>query len=645
MSRITREWYPRRHAGKKHGAFPVALLAALAVGCTSAGTVAETSEASTPAAVAEASAAIPAGELEALCTTEALQAVAAKVSTKVTVESLPPNHMPGPILAGGARFTPAAGDIPAYCQLTGSFVTNPESGKTAGFLATLPANWNSKYFQIGCAGHCGNFAVSNPATPFITVSTQGEPGDILARGYASFATDEGHVGFSSGQWAIDDTGKVNQDAIDDFLYRAHKVLSVAGKEFTEAFYAQATKQKPEIAYSYFSGCSGGGRDALVAALRFPEAFDGIISGSPYADMAATAYQGTGLSLAGMRSPGADVPPELFALIDPIVVAQCDAVDGVKDGVIQNPMACDFRPEKDLPRCAEGKPGSDCFTTEQIQTLSAVLTAITDETGQVIQPGYSVSNLQASFRNASPPENPDAKDPWPDSGNPATGGGSMGTLGNAAIKVLAHRNDPSFYTREILSFTEGGTGPVTGFRVVVPREEVDFSERQLQMGIGAIPDELDELIELDHKLMIWSNLSDQLLTPYMAINYYKELAAMYGGYQKLQRNVRLFGLPGTAHCSGGLIVAPGSFDATAAMEQWVEEGKAPNALIATQYEATPFGVEFSRPTGRTMPLCQFPQMARYSGKGEVDDAANWSCPEGDKRMLEIGESGRQAGVLR
>lgn len=583
-------------------------------------------------------------DLAALCKPEAVQAVASKLATAVTVESLQKEQMPGPFLPGGAGYKPAANGLPAYCQVTGRFVTNPKTAKTANFLATFPANWNGKYLQIGCGGHCGTFAVSDPATPVVTITTQGKPGDIIARGYAAFATDEGHVGFSSGAWAIKGPGEIDQEAVDDLLYRAHKVLSQMGKEFTTAFYAQAARSAPTIDYAYFTGCSGGGRDALVAASYFPEAFDGIISGSPYANMAGTAFQGTGVSLATIRSPGADVSPELVALVAPIVMKQCDALDSVADGLIQNPMACDFLPARDLPRCTDDQPGSDCFTKEQIETISTVLTAVTDEKGNVVQPGYSVSELQAAFRMSTPPADLNTPDPWPDTGNPATGGGGMGTLANGTLKVLVHENDPAFNTRSLLAFDEGGTGPVTGYRVVVPRKEVELAEQKLRMGI-AFPENAANLLKHDHKLLIWANLSDHLLTPYMSVNYYKRLASEHGGYDKLQKNVRLFGLPGTAHCSGSLLVGPGSFDALQAMENWVEKGEAPNGLLATQYPATMFGADFSKPSTRMMPLCMFPQMARYSGKGDVNDAANWHCPADDSGLLTLGESGKQAGVVQ
>jgi feruloyl esterase len=181
--------------------------------------------------------------------------------------------------------------------------------------------------------------------------------------------------------------------------------------------------------------------------------------------------------------------------------------------------------------------------------------------------------------------------------------------------------------------------------VVPQKEVARAIAAGHLAIGHFPRNAAKLIAQNRKLMIWHNLSDEKLAPYMSINYYKELARLHGGYDRLQRNERLFGLPGTPHCSGGgLPVGPGSFDALTAMENWVEKGEAPDALLATLYEPTFYGVDFGKPLGRTMPLCKFPEMARYKGSGDVKDAANWHCPSDDRRMLQIGESGRRAGVI-
>jgi feruloyl esterase len=315
-------------------------------------------------------------------------------------------------------------------------------------------------------------------------------------------------------------------------------------------------------------------------------------------------------------------------------------------LIQNPMACNFRPEKDLPRCPGDKPGEHCFTRAQVESLSTLLTAVTDHQGRVVQPGYSVSEVQGAL--LAPPANAGQPNPWPDAGNPATGNnGGMALLGDSVIRVFAHRNEPAFHTPSVISFGSGGKGPVTGFRVIAPAAEVAKANAAMRMGIGDIPQNAGRLIQQDRKMLIWVNLSDHLLTPYMSINYYKRLAAMHGGYAKLQKNVRLFGLPGTAHCSGGgtaVPPGPGSFDALSAMEDWVERGQAPDSLPATLYKTDQFGAHFDKPLGRTMPLCKFPEMARYSGNGDVNDAANWRCPAGDTGMLKIGLSGRQAGVI-
>jgi len=163
-------------------------------------------------AVAPPPAAKVALNLEAACQPEALQAAAARRSPKLTVKPI----RNGPALTGGTRLTAAAKRLPAYCQVSGSFVTNPKTGKTANFLATFPANWNGKYLQMGCSGHCGQFAVSNAAADLVTITNQGHPGQIIEKGYASIATDEGHEGFDGGIWAVKGPGQVDEDAIEDF---------------------------------------------------------------------------------------------------------------------------------------------------------------------------------------------------------------------------------------------------------------------------------------------------------------------------------------------------------------------------------------------------------------------------------------------
>jgi feruloyl esterase len=584
---------------------------------------------------------LPAGgkvNLETFCRAQTIQAAVSKLSPTVTVKEV----SNGPKMSDGARFTAATNDWPAYCQVSGSFVTNPKTGKTANFLATLPARWNGKYLQLGCSGHCGQFVVSDPAKPISTITNQGYPGESIIKGYASFATDEGHEGLAGGTWAIKASGHVDEDAIEDLYYRADKVLSRLGKQFTVAFYTQATKKPQKIARSYFNGCSGGGRDAFVAASYFPEEFDGIIAGSAYNPRGA-AFQMAGVPVATLRSEGAYVPPDLIHRIDPIVKAQCDSLDGVEDGLIQNPAACNFRPERDLPRCDGKTPSDRCFTQAQIETISTALTAVTDEDGNLVQPGYSVSEVQdATFLTPKRPTDLADKDPFPNTDTGSVAGGYW-PLADAFLKVLIHHNDPNFYTRSLFTFKSGGPGAVTDYHIVVPKAEVDKVRTDAHMGIGHFPENATTLIQLNRKFLIWHNLSDQTLSPYMSINYYKSLAKLQGGYAKLQQNVRLFGIPGSGHCSM-MGVGPDNFDALTAMEDWVEKGKAPDALLAALYDPNSPNIDRSKRPLRTMPLCKFPEMAHYSGKGDIKDAANWSCPPDDTSMLKVGESGKRAGVI-
>lgn len=592
-------------------------------GCTSAPVPIETAQTILP--------------IEQSCNSESAKAIANIVSG-ITIADIPN----GPSFASGVKYVPATDKLPSYCQVTGSFVTNPKTGKTANFLATLPANWNGKYLQYGCFGHCGSLMLNDAASPLSTVINQGLPGDALVKGYASFGTDEGHTGSGGGSWAATGDRQADQDAIDDFLYRANKVLAHVGKKFTSTFYSHASAHKSTISRSYFAGCSGGGRGAMIAAAYFPEEFDGVIAGSPYLDMAGVGVQGVAGALSPIRSPSADISPELISRIDPIVKAECDKLDGVEDGLIQNPAACNFRPERDLPRCGPSTPKNQCFTDAQIKTVSTVLTAVTDEHGRVIQPGLSVSDFQYAMRVSTPPLNPLADEPWPNSDD-YSGGNGLYPLGEAVIKVFARQNDPAFHTRSLFKFKDGGSGPVTAFRAIVPAKDAAQTRAGVRAGLADIPEDLSPFIQQNRKLLMWHNLSDQLLTPYMSINYYKRLAAINGGYEKLQNNVRLFALPGTTHCAGPSS-GPNSFDALTAIENWVERGIAPEALKANLYEAKGPLLDFTTLPHRSMPLCKFPEMAHYKGTGDVKDASNWTCPVGDTSMLKIGESGQQAGVL-
>lgn len=552
------------------------------------------------------------------CTPSVLQAAAEAGGTGIAVGNIA-NWMTGAELENGARYFPSTEQMPAHCQVSGKYVTNPETGKTANFVATFPRDWNGKYLQYGCFGTCGFIALNDATSPVVDIIAQGRPGDSLRKGYASFGTDAGHEGRESAAWAVEEDGGVDQDAIDDFLYRATAVLAEEGRAFTEAFYEQVEGNSRPVQRAYFTGCSGGGRDALVAASYFSEQFDGIIAGSPAGDFGGLAFHSAAIEKAIGRSDSAAVSSEQVALINSLVDQQCDGLDGVVDGLIQNPAACNFVPERDLPRCDAENVDRLCFTAEQLETVSVFISAVTDENGVLVQPGYSISNLMMSGLEDR------IKD---------------------VIKVFAFNNAPAFDLQAVIELQEQEGPGGTFYRAVVPSEVVATVRSALQKGIGTDPQKLSNLVDTGGKLMIWHDLSDQLLTPYTSINLYKRLAESHGGYDALKEQVRLFGLPGTVHCSGGMGgVGPNSFDALSALENWVENDVAPDALVATYYPGTPIGGKnFSAPPGRTMPLCAFPARAHYQGHGLVEDAENWRCDVATDAMLETGESGRRAGVM-
>lgn len=607
--------------------------------CTAAAIAVGTGAAALTGHAADKPSARPAAvDLTAMCRAETVQAIAAALPGSVVVKEIPN----GPKLSGGTAYVPAAGKLPAYCQVTGSYVTNPRTGKTANFIATLPANWNGKYLQLGCSGACGVLLMNNAASPPITITAQGYPGQIIEKGYASFGNDLGHIAGGGGalsmSWAVKGPGKIDEEALTDFNYRADQVMARMGKEFTRAFYSRASGAPARIAKSYFNGCSQGGREALVAAARFPEEFDGIIAGSPAIDFASIGFQTGGATVATLRSSDANLTPQLMDLFSRTVTAQCDALDGVADGLIQNPAACNFKPERDLPRC-DGGNADQCFTKAQAESISTFISAARDEQGHLVQPGYSISEASSGFAPLKRPDDLANPQPW-SAEDPASG---FWGLSEGLIGTLAHRNDPAFRMRAIFSYISDDRG----FHTVVPRAEVELARSVMGAGNPTAAD-MRRLLRSRTKLLMYHNLSDQVLTPYMSINFYKRLAALHGGYAKVQRTARLYTLPGTGHC-GMSGVGPTNFDAIGAMEDWVERGAAPNALLARQLDPKVSNVimgkvDWSQPALRTMPLCMFPQMARYKGAGDVKDAANWSCPAGDTSMLRLGDSGRAAGVI-
>lgn len=445
----------------------------------------------------------------------------------------------------------SAGDtLPSYCRVTGTL------SRTIGYEIRLPTQeWNGKFYMTGCGGFCG--AVNADACNF-----------ALARGYAIAATDGGHTaGSGDGSW-----GYNNRRAEVDWAFRAVHTVAGHAKRTIRSFYGESP------AYSYFSGCSGGGREALMSAQRFPGDFDGIIAGAPanYQAYLAGVSQ-TWIEQAQFDTDGNRVfTVEDARLVGQAIYAACDDIDGLADGVIDDPRACDVQPtELACPRHGEA-----CLEPAAVEALTKIYASPTDTDGNVLYPGGL----------------PPGSEPlWPGFsvgfGDGLSGGGNFA---QEYLRYLAFPRDPGL-DYSVLDFDFD-----TDVAKLRPYARLYNATRPSLAGFEAT----------GGKLLLYHGWADPLITPYGTVAYYEALAANSGGLDATQAWARLYMFPGLGHCSGG--PGPNQFDLLTPMEEWVERGIAPEAIVATG------GVV----PDRTRPVYPYPRVARYDGSGSIDEAANF-----------------------
>jgi feruloyl esterase len=529
-------------------------------------------------------------------------------------------------------------DVPEHCQVIGAVATSgdcPTTGPwatgcgsgSAEFRLNLPPVWNNKFLFEGCGGNCGSVT----ATSVNSV----DAAEALGLGYAVVNTDTGHEQDPATillTWAVsDDTPPVvNASAIIDFYYRAVHQVTVATKQYVELYYGAP------IGRAYFDGCSTGGRQSMVEGTRYPDDYDGLIVGDP-----AISYQNGRFSTIkqglAFVPAGTYIPPATAVQVDAAVMASCDALDGVVDGLIQNPAACNIQPSE---LAAQG-----VLTTAQANGLQAYILPETDTSGLPLFPGMPISDLStANFVTpgtndelTTAPPFPTAAEPWGAATCPyATCGGlgpSAWSLGEVGIKAYVEQNQffdvnpngPTPNWPQTVSATGNTVSPATVAQVYAA------------VGLGSADDpyQLMKFLKKGGKVVWYHGGSDSLIPPFISYWYHEQLASLMGGYGPTQDSVRLFIEPGMDHCSGG--VSPNSFDTLQALDKWVTKGVAPEGILATAPTTT------LPSSGRTMPLCKFPEEASYSGSGNVYSAANWSCNPDDTGMLAVGVTGLTSGA--
>ena len=505
-----------------------------------------------------------------------------------------------------AKTVAANGPTPAYCAVVGKLATTGEGAGpgAAGFELRLPSNWNGKLLFWGVGGLAGATYADFSANP---VDLQA----ALPKGYATVITDQGHQGEGTdARFALLAKGQPNWPARADYEFRATHQVTLAAKQLAKSYYGRP------VGRAYFDGCSNGGRQAMVEATRYPEDFDGVIAGAPFLDLqvitgAAAKYK------ALFAKPGSYLPASALPALDAKVLAACDAADGVSDGLIQNPAACNVKPS------ALGLPPA------QTADLTTYLSALRDQQNRVIYPGFSITD----FANGGmdrwsvgyvAPTAPGTAEPW---GNDGFKPAPVGFQFTDHILKYYYALDPSYDYRSF---------PVTAAATATDAAIRAFDDKTSRAD-AARASLYDRFIAQGRKMIWYHGLSDPALPAFRSFVLYEQLAERHRGYAALQANMRFFAVPDMQHCVGG--PGPDLFDTLGPLEAWVEQGRAPDALVAAHYPNDKPGPGVV--PDRTMPLCPFPTQASHAG-GDVMKATSWSCAPNTK-MLDVGLDGRLAGL--
>lgn len=448
--------------------------------------------------------------------------------------------------------------LPAYCRIEGVLnrragVGGEEFGIT--FVLAMPDKWNGDFVMQGGGG--SNGVVIAP----LGLNAAGDTPGLL-RGFAVVSTDTGHKSHRPG---FDFGFMRDQQAYLDFAYLANAEVAALAKQLIAQHYG-----KP-AAFSYFSGCSTGGREGMMLSQRYPTVFNGIISGDP--------AMRTGLSnlaigrwipiafnqVAPKDANGKPIIEQAITdndrkLIKDALMKKCDASDGVTDGLISDPLACDFDPER---LACNGEKNDSCLAPEKAAAIKKAL------------------------------------------GGPKTSSGTQ--VYPAFLYDTGITDGPPF--RGLLSPGPGIFGPApTDMTFDVDKEAL----ADIQPLVDSMSTNLTTFSGHGGKLIFYHGDSDPWFSPLDTFGYYKDMAAANGGLETVLKWSQFYFVPGMSHCAGGQ--ALDQFDLLGAMVDWVEKGTAPPSVMAT-------GKAFP---GRSRPLCAYPRHAHYKGQGDTQDANNFEC---------------------
>lgn len=494
-------------------------------------------------------------------------------NTTLTAESVPagPFALPPGLPANSV-------DVPAFCRLRGEAKPTPDS--LIKFEVWLPAQWNGKFEQIGSGGLAGSINL------FVLAAA-------MKKGFATAGTDDGHQGSPvNGVWVIGHPEKVK-----DFGYRAVHETNEKAKQIIAAFYQRAPK------YSYFNGCSEGGREAMMEAQRYPDDFNGILAGASALKwtelMAAFAWNAQALN-----NSSSFISPGKRNAVREAALAACASQDGVKDNYIKDPLSCHFDPAVLL--CKDSDSDA-CLTSDQLAALKKIYAGPKNpQTGKQISSGYE------------------------------PGAEGVPGIPGIAFDSYVYGTGPGMSLDAIFSTAFYGgfvfENPKWKFSDLNFDKDIATTEEKVGASLNALNPDLSAFRKHGGKLIQYHGWNDGSPSPHHAVEYYDDAMAKMGGFKSTSKFYRLFMAPGVMHCGGG--AGPNMFgnmlDFTApddpdrnifvALERWTEKGVAPERIIATKYADD----DPTKSVEMTRPLCPYPQVAKWMGKGSTSDANSWVC---------------------
>jgi feruloyl esterase len=455
--------------------------------------------------------------------------------------TLPPGAVPN--FPGSPA--PSFKNLPAFCRVVALLEPTPDSQiwTEVWMPASGPTSkWNGKLESVGNGAWAGSISYRDLAT-------------ALTAGYAAASTDTGHNG-NSAEFVVG-----HPERLIDFAYRSVHEMTVAAKSIVAAYYGNAP------ARAYFNGCSTGGRQALMEAQRFPDDYDGIIAGA--AANFPTHLQGAQVWTTKITNQGDGyIPPAKYALIHNAVLKACDALDGVKDRVLEDPRRCNFDPQA---LACKGPDAATCLTPAQVEVSRKIYAG----------PGPSL------FPGLEP-------------------GSELGWATLSAPKPMALAAE----TYQYLVFKD----PNWDYLKFDAVRDIAVADKVAGPLMNAVDPNLRSFFKHGGKLLMYHGWADPGIAPQNSVNYFTSVEDLAGGKSKASDSIRLFMVPGMGHCAGG--DGTDDFDKIGTLASWVESKKAPDSIAAAHKTK---GV-----VDRTRPLCAYPATAHYKGSGSTDDAANFVC---------------------